>query len=185
MKLYKNKYRINSIRLKDWDYSSYGYYFVTICTKDKECFFGNINDGKVSLSDIGIIANNNWIRIPEHLKNANLDEFKVMPNHIHGIIIIENQKYGEEIRKGVSYNKSTINKFSKPIKGSLSIIINQFKSSLTRWCHKNGNYDFSWQSKFYDHIIRNEKSLQKIREYIVNNPLKWELDEYNPKNLSL
>jgi REP element-mobilizing transposase RayT len=175
MGLYKNRYRIESTRLKNWDYSSFGYYFVTICTRNRECLFGNIVDGEIVLSEIGKIAKQYWLGIPNHFQNAKLDEFVIMPNHIHGIVIIDNV----ETPHGVSLQQRQ-NKFSKPIPGSLSMVINQYKSTVTRWCRKNGYNDFAWQSRFYDHIIRNENSLRKIREYINNNPMKWDIDENNP-----
>ena len=190
--LYKGKYRIESTRLEEWDYSSgsgvaikregswgtaFGYYFVTICTKNMECVLSRITDGKVVLTGIGNIAKRHWLEIPEHFKNVELNEFIIMPNHIHGIVIINNV----ETCHCMSLQKnSNVNKFSKPISGSLAMIINQYKSSVTRRCRKNRYTNFTWQSRFYDHIIRNEKSLQKIREYIHNNPLKWDIDENNP-----
>jgi len=180
MDLYKNKYHIESTRLKEWDYSSSGYYFVMICTKNRECFFGNIVDGKMELSEIGEIAKQCWLEIPQHFQDVKLDEFVIMPNHVHGIIIINNRNV--ETRHGVSLQKqnSNTNQFSKPVSGSLSTIINQYKSTVMRWCRKDGYDNFAWQSRFYEHIIRNGKSLQKIREYISNNPLKWDIDENNP-----
>ncbi len=84
--LYRNKYRIDSTRLKGWDYSSPGYYFITICTKDRECFFGEIIKEKMYLSEIGEIAHRYWAEIPNHFNNVVLDEFVIMPNHVHGII---------------------------------------------------------------------------------------------------
>lgn len=90
MALYKNKYRVESTRLKDWDYSSTGCYFITICTKNQECFFGDIVNGKIRLSKIGEIISHVWMEIPQHFHNIELDEFVIMPNHIHGIVIIHN-----------------------------------------------------------------------------------------------
>src|SRR5919109_4323497 len=92
MGLYKDKYRIETTRLKEWDYSSNGYYFVTICTKDRECVFGNIIDGKMELLEIGEIAKQYWLEIPKHFQNVKLDKFVIMPNHVHAIVIIENDK---------------------------------------------------------------------------------------------
>jgi REP element-mobilizing transposase RayT len=88
--LYKGKYRTESIRLTEWDYSSTGYYFVTICTKNMECVLSGITNGKVVLTGIGNIAKKHWLEIPEHFQNIKLDEFIIMPNHIHGIVIINN-----------------------------------------------------------------------------------------------
>jgi REP element-mobilizing transposase RayT len=142
-----------------------------------ECVLSRITYGKVVLTGIGNIAKRLWLEIPEHFKNVELDEFIIMPNHMHGIVIINNV----ETCHGMSLQKnSNVNKFSKPISGSLAMIINQYKSSVARICRKNGYNKFAWQPRFYDHIIRNEKLLQKIREYIHNNPLKWDVDENNP-----
>src|SRR3990172_4760189 len=158
--LYKGKYRIESTRLKEWDYSSSGYYFVTICTKNQECVSGRIADGKMVLTRIGNIVKRYWLEVPEHFQNVKLDEFVIMPNHMHGIVIINNV----ETCHGMSLQKnSNVNKFSKPISGSLAMIINQYKSSVARICRKNGYNKFAWQPRFYDHIIRNEKLLQKMR----------------------
>jgi len=86
---FQQKYRIPSIRLKHWDYSSSGWYFITICTYQKTCYFGEIINGKMELSEIGKIAEKYWLEIPKHFSNIRLDEFVIMPNHIHGIIVIE------------------------------------------------------------------------------------------------
>jgi len=145
----------------------------------------------MKLSEIGKIAKKYWLEIPKHFKNTRLDEFIIMPNHIHGIIVIE-YKINKikiinnvETRHGVSLqkNENNFNQFSKMVKNSISSIINQFKSSVKRYANKN-QIPFHWQPRFYDHIIRNEKSLDEIRQYIKTNPLKWEEDEENPKNTS-
>jgi len=170
MILYKNKYRIESARLKDWDYSRYGYYFVTICIKDKHCFFGNIMDNKMQLSEIGEIVAEEWQNTERVRDNVKLDEWVIMPNHLHGIIIIENDEETHSVRL---YRKD-----------NLSNVIRGFKSATIRNVHKRGFKDFVWQSRFYDHIIRNEQELHDIREYIVNNPSKWQFDEENIENIS-
>ena len=119
MTLYKNKYRIETTRLKDWDYSSCGYYFVTICMKNKVCFLGNVYNGEMDLFEIGKISNQNWLEIPEHFENVNIDKFVIMPNHIHGILILDKNKHNNvvETRHGVSLRKPSKTKFSKPTKG--------------------------------------------------------------------
>src|SRR3954468_16946931 len=89
MSLFKQKYRIESTRLQAWDYSAAGWYFVTICTLDKVCFFGDVGDGIICLSTIGAVARRFWLEIPDHFREVRLDEFVVMPNHIHGIVIID------------------------------------------------------------------------------------------------
>ncbi|VEP13481.1 conserved hypothetical protein [Hyella patelloides LEGE 07179] len=183
MTLYKNKYRIESARCPNWDYTSDGYYFVTICTHKRQCFFGNVNAGKMELSDIGFIIAQEWQKTPQIRSNVQLDEWVVMPNHLHGIIIIN--KPVETFRRNVStinenvpnnnQNKSRL----KP--NSLGSIIGQFKSVCTKQIRKMGFTDFRWQTRFHDHIIRDEESLSRIRQYIINNPAKWELDKNNPR----
>jgi REP element-mobilizing transposase RayT len=168
-----------SIRLKEYDYSQVGMYFVTICTSDKKCFLGDVVREKVELSTVGGIASKYWHEIPEHFMNINLDVFIVMPNHIHGIIFI-----AEQDRRGVIYNAPTpaSNNYSaiSPRRGTLSTVVRTYKSAVSRWCGQNGYTYFGWQRNYHEHIIRNEQDLEQIREYIVNNPLKWDLDDENP-----
>jgi REP element-mobilizing transposase RayT len=165
MKLYKNKFRIESSRLKDWDYSIPWWYYVTICTKDMKCWFGEIKKGKMILNDLGKFVENTWKEIPEHYPAVELDYYVIMPNHFHGIIIINNVETGHAPSLQIK----------RPTLGN---IIGSFKSALTKWAHQNGYPHFKWQPRYYDHIIRNEKDLHRIRTYIQNNPLKWEIDEY-------
>ena len=182
---FKNKFRTESIRLRDYDYRSPGWYFVTICTKKHNCFFGEIRTGIVGLSSKGIIAYQNWRKIPEHFSEAVLDEFIIMPNHMHGLIglNIKPDDY-QFLGRDVEFNVSTKNVKNRsmseisPKSGSLSSIIRTYKGSVTRDCNKSGLSGFSWQPRFYDHIVRNEESLNRIREYIYYNPLKWVKDDY-------
>ena len=162
--------RRKSIRLKEYDYSFPGWYYVTICTKDFIPWFGKVKNGKVAYNELGKIAVEFVGKIPEHFKRTELDEFIVMPNHAHAIIII-NEVVGTR-------DRVSLRRFGSIEKGSLSIIINQYKGSVTRFAHKNGFDDFYWQPRFYEHIVRNDNDLHRIRTYIRNNPLKWELDEY-------
>ena len=191
MTLYKNKYRIESARCPNWDYASNGYYFVTICTRNRQCFFGNVNAGKMQLSDIGVIVAQEWHKTPQIRPNVQLDEWVVMPNHFHGIIIIKNPletfRRVETFRRNVSSinneNAPNDNQNKSRLKpNSLGSIIGQFKSVCTKQIWKMGFTDFRWQTRFHDHIIRDEESLYRIRQYIINNPQKWELDRNNPKN---
>jgi putative transposase len=159
-----------SIRLKDYDYSFPGWYYVTICTKNFASMFGKVKNGKVVHNQLGKIATKYFEEIPEHFDNAEIDECIIMPNHAHGIIII-NDAVGTR-------DRVSLRSFGSVSKGSLSIIINQYKGSVIRIARKNGYNEFSWQSRFYEHIIRNDNDLHRKRTYIRNNPLKWELDEY-------
>lgn len=173
-----------SNRLKDYNYSSDGYYFVTICTKNRINYFGNIENGKMVLSRIGRVVNYCWRKIPEHFPDVELDEYIVMPNHVHGIIVIgknDDMCVGNKNFCSLQDDKTEINWQTKWSK-SVSSIIKGFKIGVTKWCRQNNYKQFVWQKSFYDHIIRNEESLNKIREYIIYNPAKWSEDRNNIEN---
>jgi len=185
---YKNKYRIETTRFKGWDYGKNGYYFVTICTKDRIPYFGNVINGMVELSEIGKIAFDELQKTPEIRKDMNvtLEEFVIMPNHIHCIIIIgkneyNTNRYGRDAMHGDNNCRDAMhgvstNKFG-PQSKNLPSIIRGFKSAVTKRA-KIIKPDFSWQPNYYEHIIRDEKSFKTILEYIINNPLKWNEDKY-------
>ena len=191
MTLYKQKYRIESARLKGWDYRNPGYYFVTICTKNRAQYFGQVTNGQMHLSAAGEIAAQCWREIPIHHPNVELDEFVVMPNHMHGIVVIH--EHVETLRGGVetlhdggeTLHATSLQSIISPKAGSLSVIIRSYKSAVTKSAGLNGFKEFAWQARFYDHIIRDEKSFHKIRAYIFDNPVKWELDKENPSGLSM
>jgi REP element-mobilizing transposase RayT len=178
--LYKNKYRTDSIRLKGWDYRNSGRYFVTICTKNRQNFFGHIRDGMMGLSQTGIIAHWFWMQIPQHFPHIILDEYIVMPNHVHGIIgIINGGDDNVETLHATSLQGSDSDMARiSPKPGALGTIIRSYKSAVTRQIRKKGFKNFAWQPRFHDHIIRNEQSLERIETYIFNNPLKWKSDTY-------
>ena len=161
---FKSKYRIESVRLRSWDYTSPGWYFVTVCTKNKENFFGDVIDGEMYLSEIGRIVSEEWMKTAIIRSNIMLDEWIVMPNHIHGILVILEQAINVETpRRGVSTR-------SKWKPGTLGAILNQFKSISTKRIRRAGINVFAWQPRFFDHIIRSEDALSRIRTYIQNNP---------------
>ncbi len=164
-----------SIRLKGYNYSQYGAYFVTICTQNKKCLFGDIRNGEIVLNDAGKIAREEWIRTGEIRKNVKLDKYTVMPSHLHGIIFIVDDCCRDTARRAPTFGKS--------IPGSLSTIVGAFKSAVSKNINKLRNTSGSsiWQRNFYEHIIRNEKELNRIREYIINNAMKWAMDRDNPK----
>ncbi len=181
MTLFKNKYRIESTRLAGWDYSGVGLYFVTICTREKECFFGGVVDSEMRLSPIGKIVTDEWQKTPTIRPNVALDEWVVMPNHMHGIIVINDPSVGtpravETPRRGVSTKPDSQPVSSRLKRGSLGSIIGQFKSICTKRIWAQGYSHFGWQERYYDRIIRNERALQNIRHYIASNPSKWNSD---------
>ncbi len=159
------------LRLKNWDYSKNGVYFVTICCYNNQKFFGNICNDKLNLSEIGEISSTFWLEIPKHFPHVKLDEFVVMPNHIHGLLILDYSSVGP--RHGMTLQSQ----FYRPVKNSVSVIINQYKSSVKRWCNRHGHCNFQWQSRFYDQILQNEVAVDNVRQYIYNNPRNWKEDE--------
>ncbi len=184
MSLFKNKYRVETTRLMGWDYAAVGWYFVTICTRNREYFFGEVEGKDVRLSAAGDMAAQCWREIPIHFPHAAIDEFIVMPNHVHGIVVIERTVDVSNVETrhtcpdpqvlGVASLQK--NKFGPLKRGSVSKIIQAYKAVVTKWCHANQYPYFDWQPRFYDHIVRDDKGLAEIREYIVNNPAQWDLD---------
>ena len=179
-----------SYRLKHWDYSWNASYFVTICTLRKICCFGSISGGRMNLSPAGAIANVLWYEIKNHAKNVELDNYVVMPNHIHGIITLSNNNHSVGTRHALSSPPSKISKNDKPNrskfqnqgKNSLSSIVGSYKAAVTKHLTRLG-IEFGWQSRFYDHIIRDRTSFLRISEYIDNNPESWHSDKFNPQGL--
>ena len=180
MAKFNNKYRIEPARLKNWDYSQRAVYCVTICTANREHFFGKVQDEEMAYSNIGTIVEQEWVKTPEIRPDMNLElgEFVVMPNHFHGIIFIGNNEFNcKNDMLGVSTDDIYKNEFG-PQSKNLSSIIRGFKSAVTVQAKKI-NPDFGWQSRFHDHIIRNPKSYDVISQYIIDNPKKWIDDEFN------
>lgn len=190
MDKFQNKYRIPSARLQNWDYSWAAAYFVTICTHNRIHYFGKIKNGKIELSDIGKIVENEWLKTFEMRPDMNLEigEFAIMPNHFHAIIGIGGNEYNmgnNEMRNRTDampnrtdamHCVSTKNAFA-PQSKNLASIIRGFKIGVT----KNArfiNADFAWQPRYHDHIIRNNESHQRISNYIINNPKNWKEDKF-------
>ncbi|MCL4558950.1 MAG: transposase [Deltaproteobacteria bacterium] len=176
-----------SIRLKDYDYSQAGAYFVTICTKNKECLLGDVVDGKMQFNKYGQIVEREWLRTGIIRQNVQIDEFVVMPNHIH-VIIVLNDVVGAT--RWVAQNKTIPNRAIHRIaptfqSNSIGAIIGQFKSIVTKKINLIRSTPGAplWQRNYYEHIIRNEGDMNGIREYVMNNTLRWIEDENNPVNL--
>ncbi len=185
-----------SIRLKGYDYSSQGAYFVTLVCQYRDCIFGKILDGRIGFSKVGEIAQREWRRIERNFLFARIDEFVIMPDHLHGIIWIlpftgeastsGNQSgcdQGKGSILGNTHNNRIVDASPKPLNGtqpnSLGAIIQNFKSVSTRKInHASGSPGTKiWQREPYEHIIRGEPELARIRRYIHDNPLHWEQDQ--------
>lgn len=162
-----------SIRLKNYDYRSAGYYFITIRTDKKRPFFGKITDNEIKLNVAGKIAQKFWMEIPEHYQFAKLDQFIIMPNHIHGILIIERNDLNPRAQNIAPLQDQTPESMS----GSVGAIVRGYKIGASKWFRQNLGIKNVWQRNYYEHIIRKEESLLKIQEYIANNPISWEKDE--------
>ncbi len=193
---FKGKYRIQSSRYPNWDYSSAGAYFITICTTNKEHYFGEIIDNEMKLSEIGNIAYNEWVKTLELRPDMNiiLDEFCIMPNHFHAIIGFG----GKNVMRGdcgnvmhrrdtmhcvsittmdIKQQNKTPNKFG-PQSKNLGAVVRGFKSVVKKYATIN-NIDFAWQSRYHDRIIRNDNEFYRIKNYIYNNQKNWDNDEFN------
>lgn len=179
---FQDIYRIPSARADWWDYGNDAAYFVTICTGGREHYFGEIRDEIMYLSEMGKIASQNWMEIPDHFTFVKLDVFVVMPNHIHGILVIDKTNdMGRDAINRVSTDKRVggITGENNPmLSDNLSRAIRWYKGKTTFQC-RSVHADFTWQSRFHDHIIRDENEYWKIREYILNNPKRWDEDKYN------
>jgi REP element-mobilizing transposase RayT len=230
MDKFNNKYRIPSARATWWDYRRAGAYFITICTQNRVHYFGEIENGYMRLSGMGVIADVLWHEIPHHSPLVKLGAFVVMPNHIHGILILTEpapvvDDGGGDVdrdvdrnvdrnvdRRDVACNVSTgtdtdtgtgtgtdtdtdtdtgalttttppttekneqMSNIS-PKSNSISAIVRSYKSAVTKHAHRLG-YDFAWQTRFHDHIIRNDESFENISHYIINNPANWQEDKF-------
>jgi len=170
-----------SIRLKEYDYSQSGSYFVTVCTQDHEEIFGKIIDGEMLLNDVGKIVERCWKEIPNHFKDVGLDQFICMPNHVHGIIVIWSNDNENQKNVGAIHELPLHEKMVTRRKMLLPRIIGYFKMNSSKQINVvNGTIGQPvWQRNYYEHVIRSEEELNKIRRYIINNPPKWEYDQEN------
>lgn len=212
---FRNKYRVPSARLQNWDYGSNGAYFITICTKEMQSFFGEVVDKKMILNSAGALAELFWIEILKQFPYIELGNFQIMPNHMHGILIVnktvvptttvetrfiasefdnENKFIASELDAvatnetrliaSVPQEKVGIGGFAgenNPMFAeSISRIIRWYKGRCTFEIRKI-NPNFGWHSRFHDHIIRSSESFERIQNYIVENPAKWEEDKFHKK----
>jgi putative transposase len=188
-----NKFRNESRRLQSWDYSSPASYFVTICTKGKQHFFGQINSKKLEHSELGRVANEFWIEIPKHFPFVELGSHVVMPNHVHGIITIKPhdvsvvgtqnfaslQPIGTNATSQLKPEKSprAKNQFG-PQSKNLASIVRGYKTGVTKYATMN-SIQFAWQERYHDRIVRDERGYYAVTKYIENNPTNWKNDPFN------
>ena len=191
---FQNKYRISSSRLKNWDYGKNGAYFITICTGNREHYFGEIvtidYEKEMHFNEIGKLANEFWAEIPKHFPFVELGNYQIMPNHVHGILIIDKKIIVDDVINVVvetlqcnistdDENRIKNEKMAKisPKPGTISTIIRSYKSVVTKHAHYI-HADFEWQERFHDHIIRDSESFERIQNYIENNVSNWKDDKF-------
>lgn len=203
MKYNPDKHDRHSIRLKGYDYSSPGAYFITICTHQRACLFGNIADGEMQVNSFGQVIQGHWSKLPSHHPHLRLDEFIVMPNHIHGILILFNENecdqsniVGAGLADTVSVSSDYLTpkpapthdqsqpKFVTIQRAGIPNIIRGFKTFSARQINRQRRTKGTpvWQRNYYEHIIRNEESFEHIRRYIQTNPVNWKNDQLHPEN---
>ena len=184
-----NKHHRRSIRLPNYDYAQAGAYYVTIVAWHRECLFGDVVNGKMELSKYGLVAKQQWEELPKRFPNIELGACSIMPNHMHGIIVIMTGRGTAENLNGLDGEPSrrapTQERFRKPVKGSIPTIVRSYKSAVSYRINLMRSTDGVpvWQRNYYEHIIRNERDLQNKTDYIEANPMLWDDDDENPINI--
>jgi len=176
MKYDRDKHHRQSIRLKEYDYKQSGAYFVTVCTQNRACLFGAVADGEMQLNNPGQIAKTAWDDLPARFPSVRLDAFIVMPNHVHGIIIVGAQF----IAPSDGFGTATIDPGVINHAPTLGEMVRAYKAVSTRLIKQAGTPAFAWQRNYYEHVVRDEESLNRIRQYILDNPARWAFDHENP-----
>lgn len=190
-----DRHHRRSIRLQGYDYAQAGAYFVTVCTQDRACLFGDIFDGEMRLNTVGWMVHAGWLGLPDHYAGVELDTFVVMPNHFHGIVVIADDRNpglaGAGLVGAGLKPARTKPARTKPVpttgvrRHGLPEIVRGFKTFSARRINQTRQAPgvSVWQRNYHEHIIRDEASLRRIREYILNNPVQWALDRENPLNM--
>ena len=187
-----------SIRLQNYDYTQPGAYFVTICMQHRACLFGAVVDREIRLNSTGQIVVQCWEDSPNHFPHVKLDRFVVMPNHVHGILVLTHVGAGSPRLIGIIPERNTGGE-TPPLRHdnidietmhrqrpTLGQIVAYFKYQSTKGINERRGMPGArlWQRNYYEHVIRDDADLRKLREYVMNNPLKWELDQSHPDNPS-
>ena len=196
---FRGKYRIPSARLPGYNYSQNGWYFITICTKNRQHWFGEVKNEQMKLSALGAAADACWREIPVHFPNVKLGAFVVMPNHVHGLLkicnavvktqnVVETQNFASLQTKSMrpqtkpthpqtTHVPSNFQNTFRPQSKNIASIIRGFKIGVTKFAC-NHHFSFEWQPRFYDSIIWDDSHLHNVHQYILNNPQNWRVDKF-------
>jgi len=195
MKYDPQKHHRRSVRLKGYDYSQEGAYYVTIVAQNRACLFGEVVDGEIQLNDAGKMMQAQWEALPQRFSNIELDEFVVMPNHFHGVVVITDKIHAGAVPRAHPGSEQPQEGQPQGIAPTehdpgLGEIVGAWKSIVTDE-YIRGVRQLDWQPfdrkllqrNYWEHIVRDEPEMNRIREYIINNPANWDNDENNPKNV--
>ena len=173
-----------SVRLDGYDYARAGAYLVTICTHDRLPLFGDTLNGECVLTELGLIAEEEWLAAERLRAYVALDYFVIMPNHVHGIVVLTGSDEGRGVARYAPTDRAQ-SEFRSPHSGTLGAIVRSSKSAVTKRINEARRTPghVVWQARYHDHIVRDDKDLRRIRTYIVNNPRRWQYDHENPNNI--
>ena len=196
MKYNSDTHQRRSIRLRDYDYSNAGLYFVTICTSGRECLLADVVDGVICLNDAGLCVKSIWNSLPDRYPDVEIDSVVIMPNHLHGIIIINERTVGAihelpttRTSPEISFPQEDRAIHESPLRNRRNMLLPKIIGYLKMNTAKRINQlrDNSgtpvWQRNYYERVIRNNQELQTVRQYIDDNPIKWAEDENHPSHL--
>ncbi len=176
----EKQFHRRSIRLRGADYSDSGAYFITMCAAKQKSIFGKIENGRTVLNPLSEIIRACWIGIPQHFAHASIKEFIVMPNHLQGIVTLS---VGARYIVPFDREARTPERFQKPVKGSIPTIVRTFKAAVARQARKELGIDGRsiWQRNYFERVLREGQDYADVSRYIVENPMRWEWDEENPR----
>lgn len=184
------KHHRRSIRLKEYDYTQAGAYFVTICARHRECPFGQVAGDEMVLNDAGRMVQDAWEELPHRFPTIRLDEFVVMPNHVHFIVWLNPPEHvGTQCRGAINCAPTTVTPIGQSStvdrqRPTLGQVVRTFKAVITRRIRQAGGHGFAWQRNYYERVIRNDRELNAIRQYIRDNPARWAEDKENPNRIT-
>ncbi|MCU1342754.1 MAG: hypothetical protein JWN92_2177 [Candidatus Acidoferrum typicum] len=183
METHRSQKARRSIRLPGFAYSRQGNYFITICADRRRCLFGRIDENGTVLTKIGEIIKECWIEIPQHFPDVGIESYGVMPNHLHGILVVNPTSLDVSPQPRLTL---TAESFGKPVSGSIPTIIRSFKAAVTERVQQSGPLisGAGWHRGYFERVLRHSREFVNAKDYIIKNPLRWAFDEENPERKS-